>query len=35
VGEVEQVAAFGVVELERAGEGFEHRVGDAAEVAAF
>ena len=33
-GEVEQVRALGVVELETAGERFEHALGDAAQVAA-
>jgi len=32
--EVEQVVAFGLVELERAGESFEHELGDSAHVAA-
>jgi len=35
VGEVEQVRTFGLVELERTGEGFEDRLGDAGEVPAF
>jgi hypothetical protein len=29
------VRAFGVVELERLGETFEHELGDACDVAAF
>ena len=33
-GEVEQVGAFGVVEFQGAGEGFEDAVGDAGEVSA-
>jgi hypothetical protein len=33
-GEVEEVGAFGVVELEPPGERFEHAVGDAADVPA-
>ena len=33
-GQVEQVRALGVVELQRAGERVEHAVGDAAHVAA-
>jgi hypothetical protein len=33
--EVEQVGAFGVVELERPGERFEHAVGGAGDVSAF
>jgi hypothetical protein len=32
-GEVEQMGTFGVVELERPGESFEHQLGDAADVA--
>ena len=35
VGEVEQVGAFGVVELQGAGERVQDRGGDAAEGAAF
>jgi hypothetical protein len=31
-GEIEQVRAFGLVELEGAGERFEHAVGDAVDV---
>ena len=34
-GEVEQVGAFGFVELQGAGDGFEDAVGDAGEVPAF
>ena len=34
-GEIEEVSALGVVELERPGECLEHALGDAAEVAAF
>ncbi|MDA0168511.1 hypothetical protein OJ998_05370 [Solirubrobacter taibaiensis] len=34
-GEVEQVRALGVVELQRPGEGAQHVVGDAAHVTAF
>ena len=33
-GEVEQVRALGLVELQRAGERLEHALGDAAHVAA-
>ena len=33
-GEVEEVGAFGVVELQRTGERLEHGLGDAASVAA-
>jgi len=33
-GEIEQVRAFGLVELQGAGERFQHAVGDAVEVAA-
>ena len=33
-GEVEQVGALGLVELQRAGQPFEHELGDAADVAA-
>ena len=33
--EIEQMRAFGVVELQRAGERLEHGVGDAGGVAAF
>ena len=33
-GEVEQVGPFGLVELQRAGEGLEHGLGDAGEVPA-
>jgi len=32
--EIEQVSPLGLVELQRLGERFEHRLGDAAEVAA-
>ncbi len=35
LGQVQQVGAFGVVELEGAGDGFEDGRGDAGEVAAF
>ena len=34
-GEIEEVCAFGFIEPEAAGEGIEHAVGDAAQVAAF
>ena len=34
-GEVEEVGALGVVELERAGQGLQHALRDAAHVAAF
>ena len=33
-GEVEQVGPFGLVELQGAGQGLQHRLGDAGEVAA-